>query len=131
MGMHGVPIEIQIRTREMEAMANNGIAAHWLYKTDGQSTNGSHTRAREWVQGLLEMQQRAGNSLEFIENVKIDLFPDEIYVFTPRAGFSSYPRRHRRGFRLRRAHGCRQQLRCLPDQSPSRPCQSRCRAVRR
>ena len=92
MGMHGVPIEIQIRTREMEAMANNGIAAHWLYKTDGQTTNGSHTRAREWVQGLLEMQQRAGNSLEFIENVKIDLFPDEIYVFTPKGRILELPR---------------------------------------
>lgn len=92
MGMHGVPIEIQIRTREMEAMANNGIAAHWLYKTESQSTNGSHARAREWVQGLLEMQQRAGNSLEFIENVKIDLFPDEIYVFTPKGRILELPR---------------------------------------
>ncbi len=92
MGMHGVPIEIQVRTREMEAMANNGIAAHWLYKTEGQSANGSHARAREWVQGLLEMQQRAGNSLEFIENVKIDLFPDEIYVFTPKGRILELPR---------------------------------------
>ncbi|MCB1847221.1 MAG: bifunctional GTP diphosphokinase/guanosine-3',5'-bis pyrophosphate 3'-pyrophosphohydrolase [Halieaceae bacterium] len=92
MGMHGVPIEIQIRTREMEAMANNGIAAHWLYKSDGQTANGSHTRAREWVQGLLEMQQRAGNSLEFIEHVKIDLFPDEIYVFTPKGRILELPR---------------------------------------
>jgi len=92
MGMHGVPIEIQIRTREMEAMANNGIAAHWLYKSDSQSANGSHTRAREWVQGLLEMQQRAGNSLEFIESVKIDLFPDEIYVFTPKGRILELPR---------------------------------------
>ena len=92
MGMHGVPIEIQIRTREMEDMANNGIAAHWLYKTDGLTANGSHTRAREWVQGLLEMQQRAGNSLEFIESVKIDLFPDEIYVFTPKGRILELPR---------------------------------------
>ena len=92
MGMHGVPIEIQIRTREMEAMANNGIAAHWLYKSDGQSANGSHARARQWVQGLLEMQQRAGNSLEFIEHVKIDLFPDEIYVFTPKGRILELPR---------------------------------------
>lgn len=92
MGMHGVPIEIQIRTREMEAMANNGIAAHWLYKSDGQHANGSHARAREWVQGLLEMQQRAGNSLEFIEHVKIDLFPDEIYVFTPKGRILELPR---------------------------------------
>jgi len=93
MGMHGVPIEVQIRTQEMEDMANNGIAAHWLYKSDGQSTKGSHARAREWVQGLLEMQQRAGNSLEFIESVKIDLFPDEIYVFTPKGRILELPRR--------------------------------------
>ena len=92
MGMHGVPIEIQIRTREMEDMANNGIAAHWLYKSNSQSANGSHARAREWVQGLLEMQQRAGNSLEFIESVKIDLFPDEIYVFTPKGRILELPR---------------------------------------
>jgi guanosine-3',5'-bis(diphosphate) 3'-pyrophosphohydrolase len=92
MGMHGVPIEIQIRTHEMEEMANNGIAAHWLYKTDSGTANGSHARARQWVQGLLEMQQRAGNSLEFIENVKIDLFPDEIYVFTPKGHIMELPR---------------------------------------
>ncbi|MDA8962243.1 RelA/SpoT family protein [Congregibacter sp.] len=92
MGMHGVPIEIQIRTREMEDMANNGIAAHWLYKTDSDTVNGSHARARQWVQGLLEMQQRAGNSLEFIENVKIDLFPDEIYIFTPKGSIMELPR---------------------------------------
>jgi guanosine-3',5'-bis(diphosphate) 3'-pyrophosphohydrolase len=91
-GMHGVPIEIQIRTQEMEEMANNGIAAHWLYKSDSQATNGSHARARQWVQGLLEMQQRAGNSLEFIESVKIDLFPDEIYVFTPKGRILELPR---------------------------------------
>jgi len=91
-GMHGVPIEIQIRTSEMEEMANNGIAAHWLYKSDGQAANGSHARARQWVQGLLEMQQRAGNSLEFIESVKIDLFPDEIYVFTPKGRILELPR---------------------------------------
>ncbi len=93
MGMHGVPIEIQIRTRDMEDMANNGIAAHWLYKSsDSSAINGSHARARQWVQGLLEMQQRAGNSLEFIESVKIDLFPDEVYVFTPKGDILELPR---------------------------------------
>lgn len=92
-GMHGVPIEIQIRTPEMEEMANHGIAAHWLYKTnEGQPLNGSHTRARQWLQGLLEMQQRAGDSLEFIENVKIDLFPDEVYVFSPKGKILELPR---------------------------------------
>ncbi len=85
-GMHGVPIEVQIRTEEMDEMANSGIAAHWLYKQGGDyssALSGSHKRARQWVQGLLEMQQNTGNSLEFIENVKTDLFPDEVYVFTP------------------------------------------------
>ena len=92
-GMQGVPIEIQIRTRDMEEMANNGIAAHWLYKSSEQEPKGnsSHARARQWVQGLLEMQERAGDSLEFIENVKIDLFPDEVYVFTPRGDIMELP----------------------------------------
>jgi guanosine-3',5'-bis(diphosphate) 3'-pyrophosphohydrolase len=91
-GMHGVPIEIQIRTEDMEEMANNGIAAHWLYKTSGSEKPGSgHSRARQWVQGLLEMQQRAGNSLEFIESMKIDLFPDEVYIFTPRGDIFALP----------------------------------------
>ena len=90
-GMHGVPIEIQIRTEEMEAMANNGIAAHWLYKSADDMSSNAHVRARQWVNGLLEMQQNAGNSLEFIENVKIDLFPDEIYVFTPKGRIMELP----------------------------------------
>jgi guanosine-3',5'-bis(diphosphate) 3'-pyrophosphohydrolase len=90
-GMHGVPIEIQIRTEEMEAMANNGIAAHWLYKSTDEMSSNAHVRARQWVNGLLEMQQNAGNSLEFIENVKIDLFPDEIYVFTPKGSIMELP----------------------------------------
>ncbi|WP_017939676.1 bifunctional GTP diphosphokinase/guanosine-3',5'-bis pyrophosphate 3'-pyrophosphohydrolase [Zestomonas thermotolerans] len=91
-GMHGVPIEIQIRTREMEEMANNGIAAHWLYKSEDDSPKGSHARARQWVKGVLELQQRAGNSLEFIESVKIDLFPDEVYVFTPKGRIMELPK---------------------------------------
>ena len=90
-GMHGVPIEIQIRTEEMEAMANNGIAAHWLYKSNEDLPGNAHGRAREWVNGLLELQKHAGNSLEFIENVKIDLFPDEIYVFTPKGTIFELP----------------------------------------
>ena len=90
-GMHGVPIEIQIRTEEMEAMANNGIAAHWLYKSSEDLPSNPHVRAREWVNGLLDMQKNAGNSLEFIENVKIDLFPDEIYLFTPKGTIFELP----------------------------------------
>lgn len=92
-GQRGVPIEIQIRTEAMEAMANNGIAAHWLYKSDGESgfTNTSQTRAREWMKSLLEIQKNAGDSMEFIENVKIDLFPDEVYVFSPKGKILTLP----------------------------------------
>lgn len=92
-GMHGVPIEIQIRTREMEEMANHGIAAHWLYKSSDEETpRSTHARARQWIKGVLELQQRAGNSLEFIENVKIDLFPDEVYIFTPKGRIMELPK---------------------------------------
>ncbi len=92
-GRHGIPIEVQIRTEEMESMANNGIAAHWLYKQGDESAPASvsHNRARQWVQGLLEMQETTGDSLEFIENVKIDLFPDEVYVFTPKGKILELP----------------------------------------
>jgi GTP diphosphokinase / guanosine-3',5'-bis(diphosphate) 3'-diphosphatase len=82
-GPYGVPIEVQIRTADMNQVAESGIAAHWLYKSSGDEGN-TGERAREWLRGLLEMQKNAGNSLEFIENVKIDLFPDEVYVFTPK-----------------------------------------------
>ena len=115
-GMHGVPIEIQIRTREMEEMANHGIAAHWLYKSNDETPKGTHARARQWVKGVLEPQQRAGNSLEFIENVKIDLFPDEVYVFTPKGRIMELPGFHRGRLRLRGAHRRRQQLHRLPHQ---------------
>ncbi|PRB82704.1 bifunctional GTP diphosphokinase/guanosine-3',5'-bis pyrophosphate 3'-pyrophosphohydrolase [Pseudomonas sp. MYb185] len=91
-GMHGVPIEIQIRTEEMEDMANNGIAAHWVYKSKDEVINGHHARTRQWLKGVLELQQRAGNSLEFIENVKIDLFPDEVYIFTPKGRIMELPK---------------------------------------
>ncbi|MDM3870530.1 bifunctional (p)ppGpp synthetase/guanosine-3',5'-bis(diphosphate) 3'-pyrophosphohydrolase [Porticoccus sp. W117] len=91
-GMHGVPIEVQIRTRDMDAMANYGIAAHWLYKaSDDETPLSTHSRAGRWVQGLLELQQHAGNPLEFIEHVKTDLFPDEIYVFTPKGKIIELP----------------------------------------
>jgi len=90
-GMHGVPIEVQIRTRQMDTLAEQGIAGHWLYKND-LAAEGSHVRARQWVAGLLDLQQRAGNSLEFIESLKIDLFPDEVYVFTPKGEILELPR---------------------------------------
>ena len=90
-GPYGVPIEIQIRTRDMDDVAESGVAAHWLYKLSDRNANAS-ARAREWLRGLLELQKNAGNSLEFIENVKIDLFPDETYVFTPKGDILELPR---------------------------------------
>jgi RelA/SpoT family (p)ppGpp synthetase len=90
-GMHGVLIEVQIRTHEMETMANYGIAAHWEYKAGEGTIEASQRRAIRWVQGLLEMQQQAGDSLEFLEHVKTDLFPDEIYVFTPKGRIIELP----------------------------------------
>ncbi|HKJ22524.1 MAG TPA: RelA/SpoT family protein, partial [Gammaproteobacteria bacterium] len=89
---YGVPIEVQIRTEDMEKVANMGIAAHWLYKSGDVTGTGAHPHVREWLRGLLEMQQSAGNSLEFLENVKVDLFPDEVYVFTPKGQIMELPR---------------------------------------
>lgn len=90
-GPHGVPIEIQIRTEAMDYIAENGIAAHWLYKTNEQVASEAQLQAREWFKNLVEMQQSTGTSLEFIENVKIDLFPDEVYVFTPQGDIIKLP----------------------------------------
>ena len=90
-GMNGVPIEVQIRTRQMDTFAEKGIAGHWLYKTE-ESGGGNQVRARQWLAGLLDLQQRAGSSLEFIESLKIDLFPDEVYVFTPDGDILELPR---------------------------------------
>lgn len=99
-GISGVPIEIQIRTEEMDAMAKHGIASHWLYKSESSSdsfgdtatnTSGSQ-RAQQWVQNLLELQQSAGSPIEFIEHVKVDLFPDEIYVFSPKGRIFELPK---------------------------------------
>ncbi|MCH2055131.1 MAG: bifunctional GTP diphosphokinase/guanosine-3',5'-bis pyrophosphate 3'-pyrophosphohydrolase [Thalassotalea sp.] len=83
-GPHGIPVEIQIRTQDMDQMADKGVAAHWLYKQDGDNSGTTaQMKARRWMQSILELQQSAGSSFEFIENVKSDLFPEEIYVFTP------------------------------------------------
>jgi RelA/SpoT family (p)ppGpp synthetase len=92
-GPHGVPMEVQIRTIEMEHVAESGIAAHWLYKAgDEQKGNTAQARARRWLKELLEMQKSAGNSVEFLEHVKVDLFPDEVYVFTPMGEIMALPK---------------------------------------
>lgn len=90
-GPHGVPVEIQIRTEEMDLMADRGVAAHWMYKQSDDSSTTAQVRARKWMQSLLELQQSAGNSFEFIESVKSDLFPDEIYVFSPDGRITELP----------------------------------------
>ena len=92
-GPFGVPIEVQIRTQEMNDVAEKGIAAHWLYKSgEGGDRSAAHRRAREWLRGIMEMQQTAGNPQEFLENVKVDLFPDAVYAFTPKGKIIELPR---------------------------------------
>ncbi len=91
-GPHGVAIEVQIRTEEMDHFAESGIAAHWIYKEGENSTTTAQSRALEWLKSLLEMQQKSGSSQEFLESVKVDLFPDEIYVFTPKGDIKKMPR---------------------------------------
>jgi GTP diphosphokinase / guanosine-3',5'-bis(diphosphate) 3'-diphosphatase len=99
-GPYGVPIEIQIRSKDMNNVAEVGIAAHWLYKAEGKSKknirvdndrSNVHRRAREWLRNIVEMNKTAGNPEEFFENVKIDLFPNEVYVFTPKGKIMEMP----------------------------------------
>ncbi len=91
MGPQGAPIEVQIRTKQQQAVAENGIAGHWLYRSNSEFET-SQQRARQWVSDLMELQSRAGNPMEFIESLKIDLFPDEVYVFTPKGKILELPR---------------------------------------
>ena len=92
-GPHGIPMEVQVRTVEMDKFAESGIAAHWLYKSpDEKGEITAHARARDWLTGILEMQQSAGDSMEFLENVKVDLFHDEVYVYTPDGDIMKLPR---------------------------------------
>jgi RelA/SpoT family (p)ppGpp synthetase len=90
MGPYGSPIEIQIRTHDMHRMAESGIAAHWLYKSEDK--NHQLLCANQWLQELLEIQKSAGDSLEFIDNLKVDLFPQEIFVFSPKGDIITVPR---------------------------------------
>ena len=91
-GPFGIPIEVQIRTEEMDQVAESGVAAHWMYKVGQPGTNTAQLRVREWVRDLLEMQTHAGDSVEFLESVKVDLFPKETYVFTPAGDIMALPR---------------------------------------
>ena len=91
-GPFGAPIEIQIRTEEMDQGAERGVAAHWVYKTSSDPANAAQSRARDWIAGLVETQARESSSTEFLENVKVDLFPDEVYLFSPKGKIYALPR---------------------------------------
>ncbi|SMF95969.1 guanosine-3',5'-bis(diphosphate) 3'-pyrophosphohydrolase [Methylomagnum ishizawai] len=91
-GPYGQPLEIQIRTRAMHHLAESGIAAHWLYKSEHEQSSYSQARAHEWLRDLLEIQKSAGDSMEFLDNLKVDLFQQEVYVFTPKGKIVKLPR---------------------------------------
>ncbi len=91
-GPFGSPIEVQIRTTDMHRIAEAGVASHWLYKNSNTSLSELQRKTHQWLQGLLEMQSESGDSAEFLEHLKIDLFPDAVYVFTPKGRILSLPR---------------------------------------
>jgi RelA/SpoT family (p)ppGpp synthetase len=91
-GPFGVPVEAQIRTEQMHHLAEAGVASHWMYKDDTASLSDLQKKTHQWLQSLLEIQNQSGNPHEFLEHVKVDLFPDEVYVFTPKGKILSLPR---------------------------------------
>lgn len=91
-GPFGTPIEVQIRTVEMNKIAEAGLASHWLYKTTKTPINELHQKTHQWLQSLLESLSQSGDSIEFLEHLKIDLFPDEVYVFSPKGKIFALPR---------------------------------------
>ncbi|HYA47924.1 MAG TPA: bifunctional (p)ppGpp synthetase/guanosine-3',5'-bis(diphosphate) 3'-pyrophosphohydrolase [Burkholderiales bacterium] len=91
-GPYGMPVEIQIRTQAMTHIADSGVASHWLYKSSDAEVNEVQQRTHKWLQSLLDIQHASGDSTEFLEHIKVDLFPDEVYVFTPKGKIMSMPR---------------------------------------
>ncbi len=91
-GPFGTPIEVQIRTHEMNKLAESGVASHWLYKSSEAQINDLHQKTHQWLQSLLESLAQSGDSVEFLEHLKIDLFPDEVYVFSPKGKIYALPR---------------------------------------
>ncbi|QDZ27453.1 bifunctional (p)ppGpp synthetase/guanosine-3',5'-bis(diphosphate) 3'-pyrophosphohydrolase [Noviherbaspirillum sp. UKPF54] len=91
-GPYGTPVEFQIRTQEMHRVAEAGVAAHWLYKDEEASLTDLQQRTHAWLQSLLDIQKQTGDSAEFLEHVKVDLFPDSVYVFTPKSQIIALPR---------------------------------------
>src|SRR5215212_9159706 len=91
-GPYGVPVEVQIRTEQMHRLAESGVASHWLYKDETDKLSELQKQTHRWLQSLLEIQNQSGDPQEFLEHVKVDLFPDEVYVFTPKGRILSLPR---------------------------------------
>jgi GTP pyrophosphokinase len=91
-GPFGMPIEIQIRTREMHQVAEAGVASHWMYKSTEGDTKDVQLKTHQWLQSLLEIQSESGDALEFLEHIKVDLFPDEVYVFSPKGKIFALPK---------------------------------------
>ncbi|MEY3497226.1 MAG: hypothetical protein RLZZ325_233 [Pseudomonadota bacterium] len=91
-GPSGVPVEFQVRTADMHAVAESGVAAHWAYKDGSPELSEVQNRAHQWLQSLVDIQDNSGDSQEFLEHVKIDLFPDAVYVFTPKGQIRALPR---------------------------------------
>jgi guanosine-3',5'-bis(diphosphate) 3'-pyrophosphohydrolase len=91
-GPYGVPVEVQIRTEQMHHLAESGVASHWLYKDETDRLSELQKQTHRWLQSLLEIQNQSGDPREFLEHVKVDLFPDEVYVFTPKGKILSLPR---------------------------------------
>jgi guanosine-3',5'-bis(diphosphate) 3'-pyrophosphohydrolase len=91
-GPYGTPVEFQIRTQDMHRTAESGVAAHWLYKNGESNLSDLQQRTHAWLQSLLDIQQQTGDSAEFLEHVKVDLFPDSVYVFTPKSKIIALPR---------------------------------------
>ena len=91
-GPYGVPVEVQIRTEQMHRLAESGVASHWMYKDDADKLSELQKQTHRWLQSLLEIQHQSGDPQEFLEHVKVDLFPDEVYVFTPKGKILSLPR---------------------------------------
>jgi (p)ppGpp synthase/HD superfamily hydrolase len=87
-----VPVEVQIRTEQMHRLAESGVASHWMYKDDADKLSELQKQTHRWLQSLLEIQNQSGDPQEFLEHVKVDLFPDEVYVFTPKGRILSLPR---------------------------------------
>jgi GTP diphosphokinase / guanosine-3',5'-bis(diphosphate) 3'-diphosphatase len=90
-GPFGTPLELQIRTQEMHRIAEAGVASHWLYKTSDAQLSELQKKTHQWLQSLLEMQSESADSVEFLEHLKVDLFPDEVYVFTPKGKIMALP----------------------------------------